>query len=149
MGISTAPDEYQACMEWILGDLPFVIVYLDDLLVFSENPVDHLEHLCIIFERLYQYDVTVNAENATFFEVDYLVFTLTPEGIQPQTKNVETIMQIAGPHGTKDLCRFLGMIAYYREMVPNKSALTSRRNCLTSKNVPFAWTPEDPAGFKL
>ncbi|KAG6603064.1 Pol Polyprotein [Phytophthora cinnamomi] len=47
MGISTAPDEYQACMERILGDLDFVIVYLDDILIFSENPVEHLEHLRI------------------------------------------------------------------------------------------------------
>ncbi|KAE9047515.1 hypothetical protein PR002_g991 [Phytophthora rubi] len=49
MGISTAPDEYQAAMERILGDLPFVIVYLDDILVFSENETEHLEHLRIVF----------------------------------------------------------------------------------------------------
>ncbi|KAG6623058.1 Pol Polyprotein [Phytophthora cinnamomi] len=62
MGISTAPDEYQACMERILGDLDFVIVYLDDILIFSENPVEHLEHLRIVFDRLRQYDVTLNGK---------------------------------------------------------------------------------------
>uniref|UniRef100_H3HA67 Reverse transcriptase domain-containing protein n=1 Tax=Phytophthora ramorum TaxID=164328 RepID=H3HA67_PHYRM len=62
MGISTAPDEYQSCMERILGDLDFVIVYLDDILVFSQNPVEHLEHLRIVFDRLRQYDVALNGK---------------------------------------------------------------------------------------
>ncbi|GMF29533.1 unnamed protein product [Phytophthora lilii] len=52
MGISTAPDEYQACMERVLGDLSFVIVYLDDILIFSETETDHLRHLEIVFKRL-------------------------------------------------------------------------------------------------
>ncbi|GMF51885.1 unnamed protein product [Phytophthora fragariaefolia] len=73
MGISTAPDEYQACMERILGDLDFVIVYLDDILIFSENPVEHLEHLRIVFDRLRQYDVTLNGKKCHILRdrVDY------------------------------------------------------------------------------
>ncbi|KAG6579764.1 Retrovirus Polyprotein [Phytophthora cinnamomi] len=150
MGISTAPDEYQACMERILGDLDFVIVYLDDILIFSENPVEHLEHLRIVFDRLRQYDVTLNGKKCHILRdrVDYLGFTLTPEGIQPQTKKVEAIQQIAEPRNKRELRRFLGMIAYYRDMVPNKSALTARLNRLTSKTCKFTWTPEDSAAFR-
>ncbi|GMF28721.1 unnamed protein product [Phytophthora fragariaefolia] len=150
MGISTAPDEYEACMERILGDLPFVIVYLDDILIFSENENDHLEHLRIVFERLRQHDVTLNAKKCRILResVDYLGFTLTPSGIQPQSKKVDAIQQIAEPSSKKELRRFLGMISYYREMVPNKSALAARLNRLTSKNVPFVWTPEDGEAFR-
>ncbi|KAJ8522207.1 hypothetical protein ON010_g17725 [Phytophthora cinnamomi] len=150
MGISTAPDEYQSCMERILGDLPFVIVYLDDVLIFSENETEHLEHLRIVFERLRQYDVTLNASKCKILResVDYLGFTLTANGIQPQKKKIEAIQQIAEPRNKKELRRFLGMITYYREMVPNKSALTARLNRLTSKKVTFVWTPEDAAAFQ-
>jgi hypothetical protein len=150
MGISTAPDEYQSCMERILGDLPFVIVYLDDILIFSENENDHLEHLRIVFKRLREYDVTLNASKCHILRdsVDYLGFTLTPSGIQPQAKKVEAIQQIAEPRNKKELRRFLGMISYYREMVPNKSALTAKLNKLTSKNVPFVWAPETAAAFQ-
>ncbi|KAE9198591.1 hypothetical protein PF004_g19500 [Phytophthora fragariae] len=150
MGISTAPDEYQACMERILGDLDFVIVYLDDILIFSENPVEHLEHLQIVFDQLRQFDVTLNGKKCHILRdrVDYLGFTLTPEGIQPQTKKVEAIQQIAEPRNKRELRRFLGMIAYYRDMVPNKSALTARLNRLTSKTCKFTWTPEDSAAFR-
>lgn len=48
----------------------------------------------------------------------------------------------------EELRRFLGMISYYREMVPNKSALTARLNRLTSKHVPFVWTPEAVEAFR-
>ncbi|KAG6615283.1 Retrovirus Polyprotein [Phytophthora cinnamomi] len=150
MGISTAPDEYQSCMERILGDLPFVIVYLDDVLIFSENETEHLERLRIVFERLRQYDVTLNASKCKILResVDYLGFTLTANGIQPQKKKIEAIQSIAEPRNKKELRRFLGMITYYREMVPNKSALTARLNRLTSKKVTFVWTPEDAAAFQ-
>ena len=88
MGISTAPDKYQACMEQILNDLNFIVVYLDDVLVFSPTPEEHLEHLRIVFERLTCYDVTLNGKKCYILrqEVDYLGFTLSAEGIKPQEK---------------------------------------------------------------
>lgn len=63
-------------------------------------------------------------------------------------RRLEAIQQIAEPRNKKELRRFLGMISYYREMVPNKSALTAQLNRLTSKNVPFVWTPEVAAAFQ-
>ncbi|POM75877.1 LOW QUALITY PROTEIN: DNA/RNA polymerase [Phytophthora palmivora] len=116
MGISTTPDEYQACMENILGDLPFVI-------------------------RLREYDVTLNASKCHISResVDYLGFTLTPIGILPQAKKVESIQQIAEPRNKKELCR---------EIVPDKSALTAQLNRPTLKNVPFVWAPEAAAAFQ-
>ena len=52
LGISTTPDEYQACTEKIFCDILFVVVYLDELLVYSNTESDHLEHLRVLFERL-------------------------------------------------------------------------------------------------
>ncbi|POM60314.1 Gag-pol fusion protein [Phytophthora palmivora] len=56
MGISTGPDEYQAFMEKIFGDLEFVVVYLDDILVLLKDEEERLEHLRIVFERLAHFD---------------------------------------------------------------------------------------------
>ncbi|OWZ08628.1 Retrovirus Polyprotein [Phytophthora megakarya] len=72
---------------------------------------------------------------------------LTPNGIQPQVNKVEAIKQFSEPTNKKELCRFLGMISYYREMVPNKSASTARLNRLASNYVPFTWAPEDTIGI--
>ncbi|KAJ8576508.1 hypothetical protein ON010_g2704 [Phytophthora cinnamomi] len=150
MGISTAPDEYQACMERILGDLPFAIIYLDDIISFSENAEVHLDHLRIVFDRLRQYDVTLIARKCNILRdhVDYLGFTLTANGIQPQMKKVDVIQQIAEPRNKKELRCFLGMIVYYRDMVHNKSAMTARLKRLTATNIIFTWTPEDGAAFR-
>lgn len=67
MGISTAPDEYQACMGNIFGDPPFVVVYLDDLLVCSKTESEHLENLRVLFERLAKYDVELNGKKCHIY----------------------------------------------------------------------------------
>ncbi|KAG6608949.1 Pol Polyprotein [Phytophthora cinnamomi] len=86
MGICTAPDEYQASMERILGDQDFVVVYLDDILVFSQNEDEHLEHLRIVFERLKKYGVSLNGKKCHVLrkEVEYLGYTFSAEGIPSQ-----------------------------------------------------------------
>ncbi len=142
MGISTAPDEYQACMEQILGDLPFVIIYLDDILIFSETKEDHFQHIQIVFERLEEHDVTLQGLKCFLFRlsVDYLGFTLTSNGLQPQAKKIDAIQRIATPKNKKQLRQFLGMINYYREMIPNKTMIANPLNKLTSKKEPFVWT---------
>ena len=150
MGVSTAPDEYQACMEKIFGDLPFVIVYLDDLLVFSKTEEEHLQHLRIVFQRLEEYDVTLNGKKCHILrkKVDYLGFVLTPEGIKPQEKKIDAILQLTEPRNKRQLRKFIGMLNYYRDMIPGKASLCAPLNKLTSKNVPFTWTNVHKEAFK-
>ncbi|GMF30837.1 unnamed protein product [Phytophthora fragariaefolia] len=150
MGISTAPDEYQACMEKIFDDLDFVVVYLDDILVFSVNYTEHLEHLRIVFERLARYGVTRNGKKCHILrkEVDYLGYTLSAEGIRPQARKIQSIQRIALPRNRKELRRFLGMINYYRDMVPNKTTLCKPLYRFTSSKVPFTWLLSDTSAFQ-
>ncbi|POM80135.1 Gag-pol fusion protein [Phytophthora palmivora] len=150
MGICTAPDEYQACMERILGDLTFVVVYLDDILVFSQDEDEHLEHLHIVFKRLKKYGVSLNGKKCHILrkEVDYLGYTLSAEGIKPQAKKIQAIQKIAVPRNRKELRRFLGMINYYRDMVPNKTTLCKPLHRFTSSKVPFTWLSSDTEAFR-
>ncbi|KAG2772415.1 hypothetical protein PC116_g6030 [Phytophthora cactorum] len=67
-GISSAQDEYQACMEKILGDMEFVVVFLDVILVLSVSEEEYLEHLRIVFERLTKYGQRSAVRSATFCE---------------------------------------------------------------------------------
>lgn len=150
MGISTAPDEYQACMERIFGDLEFVVVYLDDILVFSASAEEHLEHLHIVFKRLATFGVSLNGKKCHVLrkEVDYLGYTLSAEGVRPQAKKIQAIQRIAVPSSRKELRRFLGMINYYRDMVPNKTTLCKPLHRLTSSKVPFTWLSSDTEAFR-
>ncbi|KAE8895364.1 hypothetical protein PF005_g4105 [Phytophthora fragariae] len=120
-----APDEYQAFMEKIFGDLDFVVVYLDDIVVFSANEEEHLEHLRIVFERLARYGVTLNGKKCHILrkEFDYLGYTLSAEGIKTQARKIQAIQRITVPRNHKELRRLLGIIDYYRDMIPNKTTL--------------------------
>ncbi|GMF42177.1 unnamed protein product [Phytophthora fragariaefolia] len=150
MGTSTAPDEYQACMETSFGDLDFVVVYLDDILVFFQSENKHLEHLRILFDRHTKYGVTLNGKKCHVLrnEVDYLGYTLSAAGIKSQAKQIQAIQKIAVPRNRKELRHFLGMINYYRDMVPNKTTLCKPLNRLTSSKVPFTWLPSDTKAFR-
>ncbi|KAG1693514.1 hypothetical protein DVH05_023279 [Phytophthora capsici] len=65
MGIATALDEYQACMEKIFGDLSFVVMHLNVILVFSSTEDEHLGHLRVVFDRLDKFHITRTARSAT------------------------------------------------------------------------------------
>jgi hypothetical protein len=138
--INTAPDVYQATMSRIFDFQEFVIVYLDDILIFSRTLDDHLNHLHQVFQRLQEYDITLNPKKCLFLcqEVDYLGFILTTQGIKPQSKKVDAILKL----------RFLGVIQYYRERIRNKSTLTSSLTAMTSPKVPFKWTSAHLDTFK-
>ncbi|POM64616.1 Gag-pol fusion protein [Phytophthora palmivora] len=137
MGICTAPDEYQTCMDGTLGDLDIVVVYLDDIIVFSQDEEEHLEHLRIVFKRLKKYGGSLNGKKCYILrkEVDYLDYTLSAEGIKPQAKTIQAIQKIVVPRNREELLRFLGIINYYRDMVPNKTTLCKPLHRFTSSKV--------------
>ncbi|KAE8993684.1 hypothetical protein PR003_g21745 [Phytophthora rubi] len=66
MGISTAPDEFHAVMQQLLGDLPFVRAYLDDVLVLSSSFDEHLQHLKVVLQRLQDAGVVVHPAKSKF-----------------------------------------------------------------------------------
>ncbi|KAG4060603.1 hypothetical protein PC123_g4490 [Phytophthora cactorum] len=101
-GISSAQDEYQACMEKILGDMEFVVVFLDVILVLSVSEEEYLEHLRIVFERLTKY------------------------GQRSAAKKIQTIQRIAVPRNRKELRRFLGMVNYYRHALQAAASVHER-----------------------
>ncbi len=79
---------------------------------------DHLSKLRQVFIRLRCTGLKVNAAKCSFWatETEYLGYILTREGIKPQPKKVEAILVLTPPQNVKQLCRFLGMVQYYRDL---------------------------------
>lgn len=79
MGISTAPDEFHAAMSRLLGDLQYVRIYMDDILIISGNFDEHLQHLRAVLQRLQVAGVKVHPEKSKFCmtSVEYLGYHIS------------------------------------------------------------------------
>ena len=96
MGIACAPDIFQSIMMDLLGDLDYVLVYIDDILIIQregETEQDHLNKIEVVLQRLQDKGFRANLRKSFFMqkEVEYLGHLLTCDGLKPQPKKVEAI----------------------------------------------------------
>ena len=154
-GLKNAPAVFQRLMQQVLAGLnpveglDFVVVYLDDVLVFSETLQDHMSHLRAVLGRVTEAGLKLKPEKCHFVrqEVNYLGHVSTPEGLLPNPKLVDAVKDFAVPTNLPEIQQFLGLASYYRRFVP-KFAQIARPLCLlTRKGVPFEWTADCQASF--
>jgi len=95
------------------------IYYLDDILVASESAKEHLEHLHKVAKRLREAGLRLKPEKCVFMtnKVEYLGFTLTADGVRPNRKNIQAIVDFPKPTCAKEVRSFLGMANFYRRHV--------------------------------
>ena len=151
MGLCVSPDIFQEHMFKLFADLPWVKVYIDDVLVFSNGSYeDHLEKVRIVLERLRSKNLAVNIEKTYWAvkQVDYLGFKLTPQGVMPQPKKVAAIMRMTPPANKRELRRFIGMVNYYRFMWHHRSHILAPLAELAGKNTPFKWKDKHQQAFQ-
>jgi hypothetical protein len=106
MGLCTSPDIFQERMYKIFSDLEYICVYIDDLLVTSCSTFkEHLQRLELVFSQLSEAGLKVNANKSHFavYEIEYLGYWITRNGIQPVHKKVEAIQHIAPPTTNKQV----------------------------------------------
>ena len=144
MGIASAPDIFQSIMMDLLGDLDFVLVYQDDILLLQrhgETEEDHLKKMETVLKRLNDIGFRANLRKSFFMqtEVEYLGFLLTTDGIKPQPKKIEAMTRIKPPTNSKQLKRFLGMVNFYRDVWPKRSHILAPLNKLSSKTGKTHW----------
>ena len=150
-GLKNAGQDFQRMMDEILGDLPFCFVYLDDILVFSTSPQEHLDHLRQIFEILSANGLVVNRAKCVLgvSELDFLGYHVNADGICPLPEKVEAIRATKAPTTIKELQRFLGMIGYYRRTI-RKSAhhMDALFEALVGNPKTLKWTAELETSFQ-
>ena len=119
-GLKNAGQDFQRLMDSILGDLPYVFVYIDDILVASDNMEEHLEHLKAVFQILSENGMIVNRAKCILGKpsLDFLGYRVESSGIAPLPERVEAIRSTEPPTTIKELQRFNGMINYYRRWIP-------------------------------
>ena len=127
-------------MNDIFGDLDYVLVYLDDIIILCNEEdlfQDHLNKIKVVFSRLHKMGMKVNLMKTEFFksELEYLGYLLTPQGIKPLPKKVEAIQRILPPKNKRQLRCFSGMVNYYRDMWRQRSHILAPLSKLVSKTI--------------
>ena len=141
-GISTCPDYLKSLMNKLFFDCDsFCIVYMDDLLVFSESEEEHLKHLETIFEKFRKTDLKLKLSKCQFWkkEIEYLGHLVSQEGIKVMPDKINTVLRIKPPLNVKEAKSALGIMGYVASFIPMYSEVVRHINKLTRKNVPFMW----------
>lgn len=103
----------------------FIMVYLDDVVIYSTNPKEHLYHLRLVFERIYEHGLRCNLEKCSFgqTQISYLGHHVGPLGNSPQVEHVQAITSAKPPTNRKRLRRFLGIANWLRDYIPKFAIL--------------------------
>ena len=121
MGLRNSPATFQRFMDSIFRGVNCIFVYLDDLLVFSDTPQQHLQDLATVFQILHAHNLRISLSKCVFCQpqIEFLGHLITPQGVSPPSGRVQAICEFPQPISSDGLRRFLGMIGFYRRMVPH------------------------------
>ena len=116
-GLAQAPAYLQELMTGILKDFSFGIAYLDNIIIFSKTPKEHLSHIRMVFKKLKSANLFMMKSKCSFLskEIQYLGHILSDTGIRPLPALTHTIQHMQPPTTTKQVRAFLGLVGYYRK----------------------------------
>ena len=151
-GLTNAPASFMNLMNDIFRDYldVFVIVYLDDILVYSKTWSEHMKHLKIVLNILRQQKLFGKLSKCVFgaSEVEYLGHVLRPDGVSVDPNKVEAVENWPQPRNKTEVQSFLGLVNYYRRFIRNCSTIAKPLTLLTS-NVPFSWNETEQRAFHM
>ena len=148
-GLAQAPAYFQLLMNKVLKGLKFVMTYLDDIIMFSKNELQHLKHLEIVFSCLREAGLKIKHSKCDFFksEIHYLGHLISPEAISPLPNKLDCIKHMPASKDMKEIKQFLGLTGYYRK--PRFADISRPLTTLMKKDRKFEWTPACQKSFEL
>ena len=143
-GLSSAVATFQRIMDDVFRDLlwEYVVVYLDDVIIYSENWEDHLVHIREVFRRLREANLKITAKKCDFAkkELQYLGHIVSVDGILPTNKKIQAVESFPQPKTQTEVRSFLGLAGYYRKFIKNFAKISLPLTNLTKDTIPFVWT---------
>lgn len=126
----------------------FILVFFDDILVYSKNLTEHVQHLRIAFQLLQQHSLFVKLPKCEFAtkKVEYLGHVISAQGVATKPQNIDAIVNWQIPKTVTKLRGFLGLTGYYRRFVKGYGTLCRPLQDLLKKNS-FQWTEEHTTAF--
>jgi len=152
-GLTNAPATFQRFMDFVLAGLKWriLLVYIDDILVFSESFEEHIAHLHEVFDRLREAKLQLKTSKCFFFKksINFLGHVVTAEGIHTDPNRIKAISEMKPPTKIKALRSFLGIAGYYRKFVPHFAKICAPLYQLTKLDVKYEWTGIQQEAFEI
>ena len=148
-GIASAPGIFQHTMEGLLGGLPHVFVYLDDILVTGTSEEEHLKNLELVLQRLHSAGLHLKKEKCKFLmnDVTYLGHKIDAQGLHPLQNKIDAIAKAPRPRTVTELKAFLGLLNYYGKFIHNLASILHPLYQLLGNDVKWTWTQERENAF--
>jgi Reverse transcriptase (RNA-dependent DNA polymerase)/RNase H-like domain found in reverse transcriptase/Integrase zinc binding domain/Chromo (CHRromatin Organisation MOdifier) domain/Integrase core domain len=151
-GLCNAPGTFQHYMNDTFHDFldEFLIVYLDDLLIYSKTLKEHKQHVRKVLERLRDAGLYLKPSKCVFHveEVTFLGFVIGPDGVKMDPAKVEAITSWPTPRSVHDIRVFLGLASFYRRFIDNFSGIVAPLTNLLKKGKRFHWDKSTQKAFE-
>lgn len=138
-GLSNAPSCFQRWINSIFQDImySYVMVYLDDIIIFSQDRTQHTKHILEVLRRLQENSLFASPKKCEWYseKLRYLGHVITPDSLQMCNDKVDAILNWEPPKSIKGIQRFLGFANYYRDHIKGFSALTKPLNHVLKKDT--------------
>ena len=151
-GLTNAPATFQRMMNEIFRPYldQFVVVYLDDILVYSRNKEDHVKHVRIVLQVLRENKLYCEFAKCSFHvsEVEYLGYVISAKGLFMSQKKVSAVMDWEVPKSKVGVQSFIGFANFYRRFIKNFARIATPLHKLTKKDANFEWTADCQDAFE-
>nr|GEX60859.1 putative reverse transcriptase domain-containing protein [Tanacetum cinerariifolium] len=150
-GLTNAPAMFMDLMNRVCKPYldKFVIVFSDDILIYSKSKEDHEEHLNLILELLKKEELYAKFSKCKFWlpKMQFLGHVIDSEGIHVDPAKIESIKDWASPMTPTKIRQFLGLAGYYRRFIEGFSKIAKPMTKLTQKSMKFDWGEKEEAAF--
>ena len=151
-GLCNAPSTFQRLMNDVFKQElnSFILVYLDDILIYSHSVEEHWKHLVHALEKLRRAQLYGRLHKCEFLKskVDYLGFEVGHDGIRTSPEKVKAILDWPRPLSVHDIRSFLGLASYYRKFIKGFSQLAKPLTDLTRDKVSWNWGENQESSFR-
>lgn len=152
-GLQNSPISFQTLMANVLRGLNWksVLVYVDDILIFSSSFEEHLKHLDQVFKRLKEANLKLQHTKCHFAvkKLKFLGHIISKNGIEVDPEKTKAMSEFPTPKTQKQVRSFLGMANYYRRFIPSFAKIATPLNALLSKEKKWDWTESCQNAFEI
>ena len=151
-GLKNASFTYQQSINKILMSAlgNFSLVYIDDVIIFSDTYQQHLDDLSKVFKLLIDGGVKLAIKKCKFAQksIKFLGFIVSGEGVSPDQAKVDAFLKFPRPTNVKSLQQFIASVNFYRALIPGFAYLSAPLTSLLKKDAPFIWNKEHEFSFQ-